>query len=265
MQNFIQKIEDKSCVVGVIGMGYVGLPLALVFSRAGFKVIGFDNDESKVDLLNSGQSYIKHISSEEVTSARNNAFLEATADFRRLGEPDAILICLPTPLTIQREPDLTYINNAVSAISACLRSGQLIVLESTTYPGTTDEVILPVLLKSGLTVGKDFFLAYSPEREDPGNPKFKTEVIPKVVGGTTDACLQVAKTLYGKVVKVVPVSSTRTAEATKLLENIYRSVNIAMINEMKILFDKMDIDVWEVIAASSTKPFGFQPFYPVRG
>lgn len=260
-----QKIENKSCLVGIIGLGYVGLPLALVFSRVGFKVLGFDNDIKKVELLNSGQSYIKHISSDEVAAVRNTGYLEATADFKRLNEPDAILICLPTPLTAQREPDLTYIKNAASTISACLRPGQLIILESTTYPGTTDEVILPVLSSSGLKVGEDFFLAYSPEREDPGNPKYRTSDIPKVVGGTTESCLRVAKALYSRVVKVVPVSSTRVAEATKLLENIYRAVNIAMVNEMKMLFDRMGIDIWEVIAASSTKPFGFQPFYPGPG
>ena len=265
MINLLQKIENKSCLVGIIGLGYVGLPLALVFSRVGFKVLGFDNDIKKVELLNSGQSYIKHISSDEIASVRNTGYLEAAADFRRLNKPDAILICLPTPLTIQREPDLTYIKNAASAISACLRPGQLIILESTTYPGTTDEVILPVLSSSGLKVGEDFFLAYSPEREDPGNPNFKTPDIPKVVGGTTESCLQVAKTLYSQIVKVVPVFSTRVAEASKLLENIYRAVNIAMVNEMKMLFDRMGIDIWEVVAASSTKPFGFQPFYPGPG
>lgn len=265
MVNLIQKIKNKSCLVGIIGLGYVGLPLALVFCRAGFKVVGFDKDEKKVGLLNSGQSYIKHISSHEITTARNKGYLEATADFRRLNEPDAILICLPTPLTVQREPDLSYIKNAASCISVCLRPGQLVVLESTTYPGTTDEVILPVLSSGGLVVGKDFFLAYSPEREDPGNPKFKTSDIPKVVGGTTETCLKVAMELYSQIVRVVPVSSTRAAEATKLLENIYRAVNIAMVNEMKMLFDRMGIDIWEVIAASSTKPFGFQPFYPGPG
>ena len=265
MNSLIKKIKDKSCLVGIIGLGYVGLPLALVFCRVGYKVIGFDKDENKVELLNTGQSYIKHISSHEISTARNKGFLEASADFGRLNEPDVILICLPTPLTVQKEPDLSYIKNAASLISVCLRPTQLVVLESTTYPGTTNDVILPVLSSGGLVIGKDFFLAYSPEREDPGNPKFKTSDIPKVVGGTTESCLNVAKELYSKIVKVVPVSSTRAAEATKLLENIYRAVNIAMVNEMKILFDRMGIDVWEVIDASSTKPFGFQPFYPGPG
>jgi len=265
MNAMLKKIEDKSCLVGIIGLGYVGLPLALVFSQAGFKVLGFDKDEEKVDLLNKGRSYIKHIDANDIASARNNRLFEATANFRRLDEPDAILICLPTPLTMHKEPDLSYVRNAASAISACLRPGQLIVLESTTYPGTTNEVILPELSSGGLKVGEDFFLAYSPEREDPGNPKFRTTDIPKVVGGVTGACLQVAKALYSQVVKVVPVSSTQVAEATKLLENIYRAVNIAMVNEMKILFDRMGINIWEVIAASSTKPFGFQPFYPGPG
>lgn len=272
--NLKDKIENKSAVIGIIGLGYVGLPLALEFSNKGFSVIGFDVDEKKIPVLNSGSSYIKHISSDKVKNAVAIGNFSATSDFSRIQEVDAILVCVPTPLNEHREPDMTYIINSAKIISENFRKGQLVVLESSTYPGTTDEIILPYLQnpisQKGKTVnweaGKDFYLAFSPEREDPNNPDFNTSSIPKVVGGITPSCLEVACALYDQViVKTVPVSSTRAAEATKLLENIYRSVNIALVNELKMVFDLMDIDVWEVIEAAKTKPFGFHAFYPGPG
>ncbi|MEK7467350.1 MAG: nucleotide sugar dehydrogenase [Planctomycetota bacterium] len=264
-KDLLGKIETRKAQVGIVGLGYVGLPLARVFTQAGLRVLGFDIDPEKIRALAEKRSYIKSISGETIRAMRDKGF-EATDDFDRLNEPDAILICVPTPLTETRDPDMTYIEKTSEAISKRLRKGQLVVLESTTYPGTTEEVCKPILEKSGLKCGKDFLLAFSPEREDPGNPNWSTERIPKVVGGLDAASGRVAAALYGKAVtKVVPVSSAAAAEATKLLENIYRCVNIALVNELKVVFDRMGIDVWEVIEAASTKPFGFQPFTPGPG
>ena len=259
-------ITDKSAVIGVIGLGYVGLPLIDAFLNAGFRAIGFDVDQAKVDALSSGQSYIKHISSETVAGWSQAGRFEATADMGRLGEADALLICVPTPLNDSRDPDLKYVELTGAAIAKTLRPGQLVVLESTTYPTTTRDVLLPILERSGLDPGSDFFLAYSPEREDPGNKDYSASRIPKVVGGLDPASLEMAEALYSHaVVEVVPVSSCEVAEACKILENTYRAVNIALVNELKTLFDRMDIDVWEVINAAKTKPFGFQAFYPGPG
>ncbi|MCS7181472.1 MAG: nucleotide sugar dehydrogenase, partial [bacterium] len=241
-----------------------GLPLVIRFIECGFKVMGFDTDPEKIEKLKKGISYIHYISDEKIKSLSPN--LEPTTDMKRLGEVDAILICVPTPLTPYREPDLTYLYKTANDISETLRKGQIISLESTTYPGSTREIYLPKFEKRKLKVGQDFFLVYSPEREDPGNPIYKTKNIPKVVGGITENCTKVGTCLYSQIVdKVIPVSSTEIAEATKLLENIYRAVNIALVNELKILFDRMGIDIWEVIEAAKTKPFGFQPFYPGPG
>ncbi len=266
------KIENKSSKIGIIGLGYVGLPLGLAFAAKDFDVLGFDLDENKINLLNDGKGYLKHIDEEKIKNAVSRGKLKATSDFSRLPEVDAIIICVPTPLTEHREPDMSYVKNTAKVIAEYLRKGQLVVLESTTYPGTTEELLLPLLEEaknSGsrkFVVGKDFYLAFSPEREDPNNPDYTTASIPKVIGGVTPQCLDVAKTLYDQViVNTVPVSSPRVAEATKLLENIFRSVNIALVNELKMVFDKMDIDVWEVIEAASTKPFGFKAFYPGPG
>ncbi|GAB4174204.1 MAG: UDP-N-acetyl-D-glucosamine 6-dehydrogenase [Calditrichia bacterium] len=262
----MQKINDHSAVVGVIGMGYVGLPLLLEFVHEGFKTIGFDIDPKKIVELNDGNSYIKHIPSQKIAEAREKKLFEATDDFSRLTEADAILVAVPTPLNKYREPDLSYIRGTSETISKYLRKGQLVVLESSTYPGTTEEVMRPILEQSGLKCYEDFYLAFSPEREDPNNPKYNTKTIPKVVGANTPEALEATCALYDKViVKTVPVSSSQAAEATKLLENIFRSINIALVNEMKMILDKMDIDVWEVIEAASTKPFGFMPFYPGPG
>jgi len=266
------KIKNKSSKIGIIGLGYVGLPLGLAFTAKGFDVLGFDLDENKITLLTEGRGYLKHIDEEKIKSAVSSGKLKATSDFSRLPEVDAIIICVPTPLTEHREPDMSYVKNTAKAVAEYLRKEQLVVLESTTYPGTTEELILPLLEyaknsgKSNFVVGKDFYLAFSPEREDPNNPDYTTASIPKVIGGVTPLCLEVAKTLYDQViVNTVPVSSPRVAEATKLLENIFRSVNIALVNELKMVFDKMDIDVWEVIGAAATKPFGFTAFYPGPG
>lgn len=260
----IEKIKSKKSHIGIIGLGYVGLPLVIEFCKAGFQVTGFDIDPEKVTLLHQGKSYIKHISSSLLTPHFSQ--FTPTTDFSQLLAMDCIIICVPTPLNKYREPDMSYVFNTTKTIAGNLRKGQLIVLESTTYPGTTDEDMRPMLEESGLKTGEDFYLAFSPEREDPNNKGFSTRTIPKVVGGYTNNCLTVAQALYDSVVvKTVPVSSTRVAEATKLLENIYRSVNIAMVNELKMLFDRMGIDVWEVIEAAKTKPFGFQAFYPGPG
>ncbi|HSW65009.1 MAG TPA: nucleotide sugar dehydrogenase [Dissulfurispiraceae bacterium] len=262
--SLLQKVKSKEAVVGIIGLGYVGLPLVIEFCRAGFHVTGFDLDIKKVEALVKGNSYIKHIDSAKIKKCAN-AF-SPTTDFSKLAEMDCIIICVPTPLNKHREPDLSYVLNTTKTIAEHLCTGQLIVLESTTYPGTTDEDMRAILEQTGLKAGKDFYLAFSPEREDPNNRDFSTSTIPKVVGGYTKQCLAVARALYEQViVKVIPVSSARAAEATKLLENIYRAVNIAMVNELKMLFDRMDIDVWEVIDAAKTKPFGFQAFYPGPG
>ncbi len=259
-------IENKSANIGVIGLGYVGLPLIDAFVNAGFRATGFDVDQSKVDALNAGQSYIKHISSEDVQSWSDKGQFEATADLSQMAEADALLICVPTPLNDSRDPDLKYVESTARAIAKVLRPGQLVVLESTTYPTTTRDVVLPILAKTGLKPGEDFFLAYSPEREDPGNQDYSASRIPKVVGGLDPASLELAEALYSHaVVEVVPVSSTEIAEACKILENTYRAVNIALVNELKMLFDRMGIDVWEVIDAAKTKPFGFQAFYPGPG
>ncbi len=259
-------IEGRQARVGIIGLGYVGLPLARAFAVAGYRVLGFDTDPAKVEKLARGQSYIGHIADESVASMVAGGF-EATDRFERLGEPDAIIICVPTPLTEARDPDLGYVVASARAIAETLRPGQLVVLESTTYPGTTRNVVLPILEAGGLRAGSDFFLAFSPEREDPGNPTYSAPTIPKVVGGLDPPSLEVAEGgFYGRVVvRVVPVSTPEVAEACKILENTYRAVNIALVNELKILFDRMGIDVWEVIDAAKTKPFGFQAFYPGPG
>ncbi len=259
-------IDDGSARIGIIGLGYVGLPLIDAFAIAGFRTLGFDTDQRKIDQLLAGESYIGHIAATRIAELVNGQYLVPTADMTRLSEADVLLICVPTPLSDSRDPDLSYVEATGRFISQNLRPGQLIVLESTTYPGTTRNVLLPILEKSGLQAGKDFFLAYSPEREDPGNPDFSAQGIPKVVGGLDPVSAQLAAALYRKaVVSVVPVSSPEVAEACKILENSYRSVNIAMVNELKTLFDRLGIDVWEVIEAAKTKPFGYQAFYPGPG
>jgi len=262
----LKKIHSREARIGIIGLGYVGLPLVLRFGDEGFQVIGFDVDPAKVTRLNKGESYIRHIAADRIDHHVKGKRFEATTDFARLAEADCIIICVPTPLTAKKDPDMQYIESTAESIVKTLRVGQLVSLESTTYPGTTDEVLLERFKSRGLEVGKDYFLAFSPEREDPGNPKFSTRTIPKVVGGTTPACLEVGQALYAQVIdKIVTVSSTRAAELVKLLENIYRSVNIALVNELKLLAHKMDIDIWEVIQAASTKPFGFTAFQPGPG
>jgi UDP-N-acetyl-D-glucosamine dehydrogenase len=259
------KLQWRSARVGIIGLGYVGLPLARAFVTGGFSVLGFDIDPSKVQKLQQCESYIEHISADVIRSMRERDFA-ATDNFDRLSEPDVIIICVPTPLTEAREPDMTYIASSAEAIARHLRPGQLVVLESTTYPGTTRQMVLPVLETSGLRAGSDFFLAFSPEREDPGNPTHSAPNIPKVVGGLDAHSLDLAAALYGQVVvRVVRVSSLEVAEACKILENTYRAINIALVNEMKVVYDAMGIDVWEVIEAAKTKPFGFQAFYPGPG
>lgn len=273
MNTLGSRFEARQGKIGIIGLGYVGLPLAATFAEAGFAVVGFDLDQVKVDKLRAGESYIRHIPADRLSAflrlappQAGAAAFHPTTDFALLAECDGILICVPTPLTQHREPDLSYVVGTAETIARHLRAGQLVVLESTTYPGTTDEVVQPILEAGGLRVGTDFHLAFSPEREDPNNPNFNTKTIPKLVGGITPACGAVAAALYRAVLdQVVPVSSARVAEAAKLLENIYRSVNIALVNELKVLFDRMDLDVWEVVAAAATKPFGFTPFYPGPG
>ena len=262
----LQKIESKTAKIGIVGLGYVGLPLLQAYIKSGFTTIGFDVDQSKIEALLAGTSYIKHIPDEWIKDWIDEESFEPTADMSRLAEADAILICVPTPLSSSRDPDLSYVESTTQQIAKALRPGQLVVLESTTYPGTTKDVLLPILAESGLKCGEDFFLAYSPEREDPGNVDYSASGIPKVVGGTDSASLELANALYQRaVVKTVPVSSCEIAEACKILENTYRSVNIAMVNELKVLFDRIGIDVWEVIDAAKTKPFGFQAFYPGPG
>src|SRR5688572_787724 len=252
------RIKAKSAKIGVIGLGYVGLPLACLFAEKGFRVTGFDIDPKKIDVLNAGRSYIKHIPATRIRPLVKAEKLDASDDFAGLRRMDAIIICVPTPLTKFREPDLRFIEVTGESVARYLRKGQIVVLESSTYPGTTTEVLKPILERGGLKSGRDFLLAYSPEREDPGNEKFGTAAIPKVVGGDGAKALKVAKLLYdGVVVKTVPVSSPEAAEAIKLTENIFRAVNIAMVNELKVIFDAMGIDVWEVIEAAKTKPFGF--------
>ncbi|MGQ3686230.1 MAG: nucleotide sugar dehydrogenase [Candidatus Loosdrechtia sp.] len=273
--NVINSINSKNAKIAIIGLGYVGLPLVLAFCKAGFRVTGFDVDPEKAEKLRQGKSYIKHIDSSLIARFVIPSFADEfntqhsffpTTDFSLLSAMDCIIICVPTPLSKNREPDMTYVFGTAKTIAQYLRKGQLIVLESTTYPGTTDEDMRAILEETGLKAGTDFHLAFSPEREDPNNKDFSTSTIPKVVGGYTEQCLAIAQALYNSIVeKTVPVSSTKIAEATKLLENIYRSVNIALVNELKILFDRMGIDVWEVIEAAKTKPFGFQAFYPGPG
>jgi UDP-N-acetyl-D-glucosamine dehydrogenase len=272
--NMIAELRDKilsrRACIGVIGLGYVGLPIVLRFANKGFRVLGFDVDPEKVEALNAGRSYIKHIPGTEIAAigslGNDGAGFVATTDFSRLAEPDAMLVCVPTPLNRHREPDLRYVEQTTRDIATILHPGQLISLESTTYPGTTDEVMLPLLAQNGLQVGEDFFLVYSPEREDPGNPVYQVHNIPKVVGGVTENCRNLGEILYRQIIEtVIPVSSTKVAEMTKLLENIYRAVNIALVNELKILCQRMDIDLHEVINAAKSKPFGFQAFYPGPG
>jgi UDP-N-acetyl-D-glucosamine dehydrogenase len=267
--NLREKIDAKQALVGIIGLGYVGLPLVLRFCEVGFRVLGFDTDPKKVDLLNRSESYIKHIPAARLADllkpGPQGPQFAATHDLGRLGEPEVLIICVPTPLTHNREPDLKYVADTTHKIAETLRPGQLVSLESTTYPGTTQELLLPILSKK-FSVGRDFFLVFSPEREDPGNPHFEVRTIPKVVGGITPACLDHGVALYSRVVdQVIPVSSTQAAEMSKLLENIYRAVNIALVNELKLLCLRMGLDIFEIIEASKTKPFGFQAFYPGPG
>ncbi|MDP1798891.1 MAG: nucleotide sugar dehydrogenase [Planctomycetaceae bacterium] len=265
-ERLAQKIQSKQALIGVIGLGYVGLPLIRAFTASGFRCLGFDVDQSKVDKLKAGQSYIKHIDSAAIQALITEKKFEPTSDMGRLGEADCIIICVPTPLNESRDPDLSYIEGTAHAIAKTLRPGQLIVLESTTHPTTTRVNVLPVLEATGLKVGSDYFLAFSPEREDPGNPHFQAATIPKVVGGYDAHSSDLACAMYGHaVVKVVRASSMEVAEACKILENTYRAVNIALVNELKMLYDKLGIDVWEVIDAAKTKPFGFQAFYPGPG
>jgi len=266
MADWKRRVAEKTLRVGVLGLGYVGLPLAREFAGAGLKVLGFDIDDQKVAILNSGLSIIKHVPHEQVKKMREKGLFEATADMSRLREADAVLICVPTPLTANREPDMQFVEKSTQTVARYLRKGQLIVLESTTYPGTTRELMLPILEKNGLKAGRDFHLAYSPEREDPGNKSYTTKDIPKVVGGLTNECKEMACALYeAAIVRTIAVSSLEAAEAAKILENVYRCVNIAMVNELKQVFERMGIDVWEVIGAASTKPFGYHPFYPGPG
>ncbi len=261
----IDRIDTRQAQVGIIGLGYVGLPLGLAFSEKGFRVLGFDVDESKVETLNAGRCYIEHLEASRVEQARAAGFA-ATSDFDRLADPDVLLICVPTPLDRHLEPNLRYVEATAEQIARRLRRHQLVILESTTYPGTTDELVQPILSRGGLVCGEDYFLAFSPEREDPGNLEFGTTGIPKVVGGVDAAATEVATAVYRDVfAAVVPVSTARTAEATKLMENIFRAVNIALVNEMKVVYEAMDIDVWEVLDAAATKPFGFMKFTPGPG
>ncbi|MDG2384192.1 MAG: nucleotide sugar dehydrogenase [Pirellulaceae bacterium] len=265
-EKLLASIQKKTATVGIVGLGYVGLPLVNAFVHSGFRTMGFDVDASKVEKLRAGQSYIKHLPGEWIRACVDNEQFIPTADMSRLGEADTLLICVPTPLSDSRDPDLSYVESTTRFIAKTLRRGQIVILESTTYPGTTRDVVLPILQESNLEAGKDFFLAYSPEREDPGNPNFSATTIPKVVGGIDADSLKIAQELYSRaVVKTVPVSNCEIAEACKILENTYRSVNIAMVNELKVLFTRLDVDIWEVIDAAKTKPFGFQAFYPGPG
>jgi len=266
MMTLKDKIRNRSARVGVIGLGYVGLPLATEFAKSGFEVVGFDIDAAKVADINAGRSYILDVRSDDIAASVRDGRLRATTDMSHLREMDAIDICVPTPLRKTKDPDLSYVVQAVDAVKAHLRPGQLVILESTTYPGTTDEVVQPALEERGPRAGVDFHLAFSPERVDPGNPTFKTRSIPKVVGGVNRESTELACALYGSIIEtVVPVSSTRVAEMVKLLENTFRAVNIGLINELALMSHRMGIDVWEVIDAASTKPFGFMPFYPGPG
>lgn len=265
LSELVASLKSHDATIGIVGLGYVGLPLVLRFHEVGFRVIGFDIDQAKVDALNGGRSYIEHISADRIVEIGKSGF-EATVDFSRAEEADVLILCVPTPLNKHREPDLSFVIDTTESLVPFLRSGQLLSLESTTFPGTTEEELRPRIEARGLRLGEDFFLVYSPEREDPGNVSFTTRTIPKVCGGTTPQCLEAGLALYGEVIdRVVPVSSTRAAELTKLLENIHRAVNIGLVNEMKIVADKMGIDIHEVIRAAATKPFGFVPYYPGPG
>ncbi|CBJ83416.1 UDP-glucose/GDP-mannose dehydrogenase [Xenorhabdus bovienii str. Jollieti] len=265
LNKLVNKFNNKSANIAIVGLGYVGLPLMLRYNDIGFKVIGFDIDKDKTEKLSRGLSYIEHISSSRIQKAIETGF-EATTDFSRISECDAIILCVPTPLNKYREPDMSFVINTTDMVKPFLRKGQVLSLESTTYPGTTEEELLPRAEESGLRVGEDIFLVYSPEREDPGNPDFETRTIPKVIGGHTENCLNAGIAVYQPAIdKVVPVSSTKAAEMTKLLENIHRAVNIGLVNEMKLVADKMGIDIHEVIRAAATKPFGFVPYYPGPG
>lgn len=264
--SLIDQLESKSATIGIVGLGYVGLPLVLAYVEADCRVLGFDIDDRKIESLSSGQSYIKHISDEDVATAQSSGRLEGTTDFTRVSEVNALILCVPTPLDEHLEPDLSYVRSTLDSVCPHLQTNTVVSLESTTYPGTTTEEMVPRLEKQGLVPGETTFVVYSPEREDPGNAKYDTKSIPKVVGGHTAECLEVGKVLYNIVIdNVVPVSSTATAEMTKLLENIFRAVNIGLVNEMKVVAEAMGIDIWEVIEAASTKPFGFTPFYPGPG
>jgi UDP-N-acetyl-D-glucosamine dehydrogenase len=264
--DLLDRFERKTAKVGIIGLGYVGLPLALACAKCGFTTIGFDVDKAKIATLGQGQSYLKHISGEKIKKAVDSGALGVSGDFTQLMNMDAILICVPTPLAAENKPNLSYVTSTADVIAKNLQVGQLIVLESTTYPGTTEEVLRPILEAGGLKSREDFYLAYSPEREDPGNPKYETSIVPKVVGGDGVEALKLAEAMYNQIfVETVPVSSLDTAEAVKLTENIFRSVNIALVNELKLIYDKMGINVWEVIEAAKTKPFGYMPFYPGPG
>lgn len=266
MAGLEKKIADRTVKVGILGLGYVGLPLAREFASAGISVLGFDVDAPKVDRINAGRSILKHVPDEQVRRIVRDGTLEATTDMSRIRQVDAVLICVPTPLTANREPDMQYVVGSCETIARYLRKGQLISLESTTYPGTTRELMKPILEASGLKAGKDFHLAYSPEREDPGNKQFTTRTIPKVVGGLTPTCRRLATALYDLAIEtMVPVATLEVAESAKIMENVYRCINIAMVNELKQVFDRMGVDIWEVIRAASTKPFGFNPFYPGPG
>ena len=261
----LNKFKDRSATIGIFGLGYVGLPLALRYAEAGFKVIGFDTDAEKVARLMAGRSYIERIGAKRIAEARAAGF-EATGDFARAAGVEALILCVPTPLNKYREPDLSFVLDTTERLLPYLAAGQALALESTTWPGTTEEALLPRVASTGLVAGRDIFLIYSPEREDPGNPDFDTRTIPKVVSGHTPACLEVGQALYAAVIdRVVPVSSTKAAEMTKLLENIHRAVNIGLVNEMKLVADRMGIDIHEVIRAAATKPFGFTPYYPGPG
>lgn len=265
MDTLISRLNNKKSIIGIIGLGYVGLPLMLRYTEVGYKVLGFDIDANKVNKLNRGESYIEHIPGALISKACKSGFT-ATTVFNRASECDALILCVPTPLNKHREPDLSFVLETTESIVPYLRADQVISLESTTWPGTTDEELLPRVESTGLKVGKDIFLVFSPEREDPGNAHYNTQTIPKVVGGITQACKDVGLALYGHVIdQLVPVSSTRAAEMTKLLENIHRAVNIGLVNELKIVCDRMEIDIHEVIHAAATKPFGFTPFYPGPG
>jgi len=265
-QTSIARFKDTTAVIGILGLGYVGLPLMLRYNAAGFRVVGMDTDAAKVEALNAGRSYIEHIPAGHIAAARSSGLFEASCDISRARECDALILCVPTPLNRYREPDMRFIIETTDAITPWLRAGQVVSLESTTWPGTTEEILLPRIQNTGLTVGKDIFLVYSPEREDPGNRQFNTRTIPKLIGGQTPACLEVGTALYEKAIdQLITLSSPKAAEMTKLLENIHRAVNIALVNEMKILADRMGIDIFEVIDAAASKPFGFTAYYPGPG